>query len=1074
MKKKSSRFKNLIMFILIFSSLIIPLSFENRSKNIKECNQLDINSKIQTSLTELWNISGSRPIIEVSISPDGNFIAAIDQITLYLYNRSSSTPLWSYPNFDPLNAVKFSPDGNYIVIGGERDFGDGIIHLFNISSPVPLKSYTIKRLGPPKVISALDISVNASYIVASDIVDTIYLYNRTNQIWNFTAMARVNSISISYNGNFIVAGGNDNEVYYFNNTSPISMWSDVLSDSIISVDMDKNGSFVVVGTGSSDRRVYFYNATNSTKLSWSKQLGEMVRSVSISENGTYITAGSFDYSVYLFNQISSDPIWNYTTESVIWSVEISEDEKYVVAGSSDNNIYLLNASSTNEPLISNFTTSDAVLSVSISKEGRYIAGGADNNVYLFYGAFPPNNFTLSTDTGNASYSGNFNLIWTESEGANNYTIYTYDYPITQINYSLTPLERNYKQHNYSINGLQNGTYYYAIVAHNQFGNTTTNCVNVTVIRYPPLPFNLSTNATQPEIDGNYNLTWDSSLLASYYTVYECNKTITVINSSVTTIVPSTTNLNYSITNKSNGVYYYLVKAFNNNGNTSSNCINVSVERAPSNFTIYTTATIPDEDGDFILTWNSTFQADNYTVYMHNSSITEINDTLTLLANMTTDLNCIVPTLTNGTYYFIVVASNKYGNTSCICISVNVQIPPSDEVGGGPGDKTPNGGFDWGGVLFWGAVGGGAAGGTILTIYFIRPEVFQKAAKPTISSIEAIAKKKKILKLKKKKKKKKEIIICPKCANENFVVNDICFNCSSDLKLQKIKTINIIKNLIKDTGSLKVGFIELYYPSRIVKGDTFTISCLVAQQNATKIKIKLKVEKVSDKDIEIELLNSKPKKISMQIKAENPNTYKFKGIISSINDKPVDEKIEIESKDMVIKVFPLVKDEAIKNIEKSEFGKSLIEIYRKYDELELQYLDDLDGKFKVIAAKNFNEVRNKFSKTAEIDKLMKDSQEINDILILTRNNFKVSLEDYDFSGLLVIKESVLESLEKLFKFTKNGLIIEEKEEGPNFKTYSKIFILRKSILLLRLQKIRLLKTIHDFAKLNNLDISNLNL
>ena len=114
--------------------------------------------------------------------------------------------------------------------------------------------------------------------------------------------------------------------------------------------------------------------------------------------------------------------------------------------------------------------------------------------------------------------------------------------------------------------------------------------------------------------------------------------------------------------------------------------------------------------------------------------------------------------------------------------------------------------------------------------------------------------------------------------------------------------------------------------------------------------------------------------------------------------------------------------------------------------------------------------------------MKLSQEINDILILTNNNFKFSLDEYNYSELYLLKEAFLDSIEKLFilktkkerKKIFSGLFIEEKIEDPNYKTYPKVFLLHKTIMLLRLQKIRILKLIHDFSKSNNIDIDNLNL
>jgi len=64
------------------------------------------------------------------------------------------------------------------------------------------------------------------------------------------------------------------------------------------------------------------------------------------------------------------------------------------------------------------------------------------------------------------------------------------------------------------------------------------------------------------------------------------------------------------------------------------------------------------------------------VYQYSSYITEINGSLTLLIAETTDLTFPLSSYSNGTYYFIAVAYNVYGDTLSNCIEVVVQIPPS--------------------------------------------------------------------------------------------------------------------------------------------------------------------------------------------------------------------------------------------------------------------------------------------------------------------------------------------------------------------------------------------------------------
>jgi hypothetical protein len=95
---------------------------------------------------------------------------------------------------------------------------------------------------------------------------------------------------------------------------------------------------------------------------------------------------------------------------------------------------------------------------------------------------------------------------------------------------------------------------------------------------------------------------------------------------------------------------------------------------PGDFTLSTNAGIPDIDGEFDLSWTSSTGADNYSVYQHSSIITEINDDLTNIAYQTAISPFSITGLSDGTYYFILVAYNEHGTTLSNCIEVIVSKP----------------------------------------------------------------------------------------------------------------------------------------------------------------------------------------------------------------------------------------------------------------------------------------------------------------------------------------------------------------------------------------------------------------
>ncbi|MHA1282445.1 MAG: choice-of-anchor X domain-containing protein [Promethearchaeota archaeon] len=190
---------------------------------------------------------------------------------------------------------------------------------------------------------------------------------------------------------------------------------------------------------------------------------------------------------------------------------------------------------------------------------------------------------------------------------------------------------------------------------------------------PPESFYLTSNGDHPDRDGDFNLTWYASKDALNYSIYQYNSYITEINGSVTELANGVTNLFYEIEGLGNGIYYYKVISYNPYGNASSNCIRVDVALGPPDpFTLSSDAGDPDSDGVIHLTWTESNGAINYSIYQHDSLITEINGSVTELISGVKQLSYTIQGLTDGTYYYKVISFNKFGNYSSNCIKVNVK------------------------------------------------------------------------------------------------------------------------------------------------------------------------------------------------------------------------------------------------------------------------------------------------------------------------------------------------------------------------------------------------------------------
>ena len=191
--------------------------------------------------------------------------------------------------------------------------------------------------------------------------------------------------------------------------------------------------------------------------------------------------------------------------------------------------------------------------------------------------YPPQYFILTSDADTPDTDGEFNLEWSDSWYADNYSIYTFDKYITEINNSLTILADQTAISPYPISGLTNGTYYYIMVSFNEFGNATSNCLSIEVKLYPPGSFVLTSDAGTPDTDGDFNLDWTDSSYANNYSIYTYDKYITEINNSLTLLADQTAISPYSVTGLTEGDHYFIVVAHNDQGDTLSNCLKITVE-----------------------------------------------------------------------------------------------------------------------------------------------------------------------------------------------------------------------------------------------------------------------------------------------------------------------------------------------------------------------------------------------------------------------------------------------------------------------------------------------------------------
>ena len=303
------------------------------------------------------------------------------------------------------------------------------------------------------------------------------------------------------------------------------------------------------------------------------------------------------------------------------------------------------------------------------KDNIYITGKSDTRLFLTKFNRFPEAFILSHNATIPDIDGNYTLSWTVSLGAINYTLYHSDAPIVLINSSIEKVVEGNTNRTIDFENIQEGIYYYLVVAFNEYGNIESNLVNITV-QCPPGAFNLSHDADVPDKDGTVNFTWSASQGADRYDLY--------LNSSL--YEGNITDTSFIVYNLNTNDYSVTVRAINDAGQRTSNEVVIIIRRAPSSFSLTTDATTPDTDGSFELIWTKSFHAQYYTLYNSSTFTTYIDDSVSVLLNFTPSLD--LPTyrytlrgLYNGTYYYQIIAYNNNGNFTTECIQIIVSIPP---------------------------------------------------------------------------------------------------------------------------------------------------------------------------------------------------------------------------------------------------------------------------------------------------------------------------------------------------------------------------------------------------------------
>jgi predicted transcriptional regulator len=291
----------------------------------------------------------------VAISENGNHCLAVDFDGFDYFELNSSIPLW------------------------QKNESDNIVRFFASPNITDIITYIYYWDSPPAI-------------------GYLNVYNATHsgaeKVWekNF-----IETPCIESNGQYIALGSYLGNLSIYHKSSSHLLWSHDFGESMASLAMSLDGRYTVACTKSANCSIYLVNTTDSSNpVLWqfNFKLQDYLPLLALSNNGSFIAVGTYFGKLYLFNESSSTPRWQYDfpiePDYGVTRLKFNADGSFLVASvgqyshtnqNLENKVYLFDTSSSTP--LGSFITKGRVSDLDISGESENIVVGDDSGyVYL--------------------------------------------------------------------------------------------------------------------------------------------------------------------------------------------------------------------------------------------------------------------------------------------------------------------------------------------------------------------------------------------------------------------------------------------------------------------------------------------------------------------------------------------------------------------------------------------------------------------------------------------------------------------------------------------------------------------
>mgnify|MGYP006287805395 CR=1 FL=1 len=335
---------------------------------------------------ELWKAISQYSVNAVDYSPNGEYLASAEYLTIKLYNAHTGKEVRSFlghKNF--ITKVLFSPDGEYIVSSSE----DATVKVWNVRTGALLNTLT----GHYGKVNDLAFSTDGLYIVSGSADVSIILWDIERgellaEYFGISEGQHCADVFVTGKKALSVSGKRlaTNLIHEWNLQkvkliSTIASHGDLVTK--IAYHLDSN----ICISCSLDNSIAEWDLLTRNYVNAVYGGPSGVESITFSENGELGLSGSWDKSLMLWDIETGKEIWKIPDahQGYVTAVSISADNKYAISGSGAGDETVKIWDVTSGTIVHSFAGhSGSIYSVAISSDNRYaISGSSDKTIILW-------------------------------------------------------------------------------------------------------------------------------------------------------------------------------------------------------------------------------------------------------------------------------------------------------------------------------------------------------------------------------------------------------------------------------------------------------------------------------------------------------------------------------------------------------------------------------------------------------------------------------------------------------------------------------------------------------------------